>query len=68
MCLPHIHCPTECGVFCLGFMCAFVNCLGLSFDLSLTSFLRHSFAKIMMNGRPPHVLMAASPTVCPEDA
>lgn len=24
---------TECGVFLLGFLCAFVNCLGLSFDL-----------------------------------
>ena len=59
---------TECGVFLLGFMCAFVNCLGLSFDLSFTSFLRHSFAKIIMNGRPPCAPIAANPTVCPEDA
>ena len=58
---------TECGVFLLGFMCAFVNCLGLSFDLSMMSFLRHSFAKIIMNGRPLYVPIASNPTVCPED-
>lgn len=58
---------TECGVFLLGFMCAFVKCLGLSFDLSMMSFLRHSFAKIVMNGRPQYVPKASNPTVCPED-
>lgn len=58
---------TECGVFLLGFMCAFVNCLKLSFDLNFTSYLRHSFAKIIMNGRPSSVQLAASPTVCIEE-
>lgn len=38
---------TECGVFLLGFMCAFVNCLELSFNLNFLSFLWHSFAKII---------------------
>ena len=59
---------TECGVFLLGFMSAFVSCLKLSFDLNFMSFLRHSFAKIIMNGRPPYVPVAPSQTVCPEDA
>lgn len=60
---------TECGVFFLGFVCAFVNCQKLSFDLNFMSYLRHSFAKIIMNEHPPpSVPMAAIPKVCPEEA
>ena len=42
----------DCGVFVLGFISAFVNNLEMNFSLRDMSFLRNSFAKIIMNGQP----------------
>ena len=48
------HNITDCGVFMLGFISAFVNNIEMNFGLADMPFLRSSFAKIIMNGRPLH--------------
>ena len=58
---------TECGVFLLGLMCAFVNGLSFNFDLKDVSFLCPSFAKILMNGRPPFNSQAANASICDQE-
>ena len=43
---------SDCGVFVLGFISAFVNFLEMNFSLRVMPFLQNSLAKIIMNGQP----------------
>lgn len=45
---------SDCGVFMLGFISAYVNNIEMKFGVRDMPFLRSSFAKIIINGRPWH--------------
>ena len=45
---------SDCGVFMLGFISAYVNNIQMKFGVRDMPFLRSSFAKIIINGRPWH--------------